>query len=559
MDLSKLSTQDLIALQKGDLSAVSTDGLKFMQGASQPAPQAPKEQSWGDVASSAVSNVIPSTGKMIGGVVDAAMQPLDTASNVLRLGVGGAMKVLPQEAQDWIVKNSNDPEKVKQTLDMAGATGDFYKQRYGSVEGFKQALSTDPAGIAADAATLLSGGAGIASKAGLVKTASALRTGASAVDPLANTLRAGKGALNLAGQGSSKLLGMTTGAGSEAINQAYKAGDAGGDTARAFADNMRGNVPMNDVLDAVDANLAKMGAEKAAAYKADMAQIGKNAKPLPFAPIEQSVVDAMGVKSYKGVSTSKSTADIQAKISDVVQEWKALDPAEYHTAEGFDALKQSIGDLRDSTQFGSPERRVADSVYHAVKNEIVKAEPLYAKAMADYSKASELAKEIRSSLSANPKASIDTQMRKLQSLMRNNVSTNYGNRIDLVKAMEQQGGNQILPSIAGQALNTWTPRGLQSATTIPTILSGAAVGGMGTGAALIPMASPRLAGEATFKAGQVAGALRKGKEFAGGLTSGAVDELAKQLKISPAKLKADPRLLANILYQMNQPKEQTDQ
>jgi hypothetical protein len=81
--------------------------------------------------------------------------------------------------------------------------------------------------------------------------------------------------------------------------------------------------------------------------------------------------------------------------------------------------------------------------------------------MKAYQEASELTKEIERALSLGNRASADTSMRKLQSLMRNNVNTNYGNRLDLAGKLEAAGGQEIMPAIAGQSLNSFTPRGLQ--------------------------------------------------------------------------------------------------
>jgi hypothetical protein len=63
----------------------------------------------------------------------------------------------------------------------------------------------------------------------------------------------------LVGRASSTLakntLGMTTGAGAETFGTAYRAGKEGG---TSFLDNMRGNVPMTDVLDSAKDALSKM-------------------------------------------------------------------------------------------------------------------------------------------------------------------------------------------------------------------------------------------------------------------------------------------------------------
>jgi hypothetical protein len=182
-----------------------------------------------------------------------------------------------------------------------------------------------------------------------------------------------------------------------------------------------------------------------------------------------------------------------------VGQWKSLDPADFHTPEGLDALKQAISDIRDTTQLGTAARKAADTAYNAVKGEITKQAPTYAKVMKDYSEATELVKEIERSLVGNQKTAADTAMRKLQSLMRNNVNTNYGNRLDLARQLEANGAD-ILPAVAGQSMSSVTPRGLQGLSA--TGLAGA---GMLTSnplaLAMLPMTSPRLVGEAAYGLG----------------------------------------------------------
>lgn len=497
--------------------------------------------SWGDVPGQAISNLPGSVGNIIKGVAGAVAHPIDTAKGVLDIAAGGLQNALPESLVNAIGADKPSQEK-------ASAVGKFYGDRYGSEEGFKRALATDPAGVMADAATVLTGGGALASKVPALNKAGqmAIRAG-KAIDPLANTLKAGGKVID-AGKGIAKnALGMHTGAGGEAIEQAYSAGKAGGSKQTAFTDNMRGNVPKESVLDSVDANIQAMGRAKSDAYKAGMAKLGQDQTVLNFNDVNKAAQDAMRVSTYTGkntgqiVSTARSTLGMQQKISELVNEWQKLDPTDFHTAEGLDALKKNLGDLRDSTQYGTPERLVADKVYHAVKNQITQQAPDYAKTMQDYQQASELLSEVRATLSNKPTASVDTQMRKIQSLMRNNVNTNYGNRLDLVKQLETQGGRDILPAVAGQALNTFTPRGLQSASTLPT----AALVGMASnpvaGAAMLPLASPRLMGEAANAAGIMARYLNKGVDIPKGVLK---------------KAGIDPTIAANFIYQANQPKQQ---
>src|SRR5205807_5622419 len=108
-----------------------------------------------------------------------------------------------------------------------------------------------------------------------------------------------------------------------------------------------------------------------------------------------------------------------------IYRWGELPPETYHTAAGFDALKQMVGEMRDAEPYGTPGRNVADRAYRAIREEIIKQVPEYGAAMKNYERASDLIKEMNKTLSLNPGGNIDTALRKLQSIMRNNVNTNY--------------------------------------------------------------------------------------------------------------------------------------
>jgi hypothetical protein len=498
-------------------------------GNAQPKP----ERSWGDVAGSAVQNLIPSTGRVIGGVAEAVMSPVKTARSLVDLGAGAIQNALPES-----LVNAIGADKPSQ--EMASKVGQFYKDRYGSMPGFKEALATDPAGVAADAASVLTGGGAVAARVpGMSRLAEGLKRSASAVDPLANVAR-GAGAITRGvGSTAAGILGNTTGAGSEAIKQAYGAGRAGGSKAAEFSGNMRGNVPMTDVLDAAKADLSVMQKMKSAEYNKNMQSVRGNKEVIDFTGINKSLADAKDKVMYGSQVKNPQAAEALSSMQKEIGDWNKLDPAQYHTPEGMDALKQKIGGIVESIPFeAKTARMVGGDVYNSIKSEITKQAPEYAKTMKDYVAASDQIKEIERALSLGQKSSVDTAMRKLQSLMRNNVNTNYGNRQALARQLEQMGGKDLMPALAGQALNSPTPRGLQ------------ALGATGTGVAaffnpsvlpLLAAQSPRLAGEAALAAGRVAGAGRAG---------------ADALQRIPGVNKVDPRILANALYQMQQIKEQ---
>lgn len=302
-------------------------------------------------------------------------------------------------------------------------------------------------------------------------------------------------------------LGMTTGAGAETFGTAYRAGKEGG---TSFLDNMRGNVSMTEVLDGAKDALSKMRIERGNQYRSGMIDIAKDKTVIDFAPIENAVNSLQKMGSFKGQVINKNAAGTVDEVSGLVSQWRSLDPAEFHTPEGLDALKKAIGDIRDATQFGTPGRKAADTVYNSVKAQIDLQAPTYAKVMRDYSQASEVLTEIEKSLSLGNKAAADTSMRKLQSLMRNNVNTNYGNRLGLAKTLEKNGAD-ILPAVAGQAASSYTPRGLQG-----LAATGASLASFSNPLTLaaLPFTSPRLMGELSYGLGAMS---RGGGRAANGL------------------------------------------
>ena len=325
---------------------------------------------------------------------------------------------------------------------------------------------------------------------------------------------AGKLTRRAAGAVAKNTLGMTTGAGAETFGTAYRAGKDGG---TSFLANMRGDVPMTDVLDGAKDALSKMRIERGNLYRSGMVDIASDKSVINFAPIDNAVNSLQKMGSFKGQVINKNAAGTVDEISGLVGQWKSLDPTEFHTPEGLDALKKAIGDIRDATQFGTPGRKAADTAYNAVKSQIDMQAPTYAKVMKDYSQASEALTEIERSLSLGNKAAADTSMRKLQSLMRNNVNTNYGNRLTLAKTLEGKGAD-ILPAVAGQAASSFTPRGLQG-----LAATGAGVASFTNPATLaaLPFTSPRLMGELSYGLG----AMNRGIGGAANKAGGAAAQL----------------------------------
>jgi hypothetical protein len=367
------------------------------------------------------------------------------------------------------------------------------------------------------------------------RAAPALSTAARAVDPLMLSARAIGKTADVTGKTLKPLLGMQTGTGADAIGQAYQAGKAGGETADIFKANLRGEVPQTEVLDAAKQNLAEMAIQRQNAYRTEMANISKDKTVLSFDGIDKAIDNAMNKATYKGKVVNEKAFDKLASAKAEIDAWKQLDPAEFHTPEGLDKLKQKVGAILEDIPFEQKTALTAvNEVYNGIKNEIKKQAPTYAKTMQAYSEATDLIREIEKSLSLGNKASIDTQMRKLQSIMRNNVNTNWGQRMNLAQQLESVGGKQMMPALAGQALSNYAPRGLQGASSIPTALLAGSLFGTPLAGVSLATSSPRLMGEAAYGAGRVGRGL---------------------LDVQNKLPQLDYPTMFNLLYQANQPKE----
>ena len=520
MDLTKLSDDDLLALRDGDLAKMSDQGLQSLRSES-PAPKKvmAKDMSATEVATEAIKNIPSSGANLIKDLITAISSPLQTGKAVLDVGAGALQNVLPEKLVQAIGED-------KPSREVANAVGQFYANRYGSVEGAKQAIAQDPVGVLADVSTLFSGGSMIAPKAAAVPLAKV----ASAIDPLAIAARTtAKTANVLGGKVIAPILGSTTGAGKESIVQAFRAGEKGGDTADQFRANISGRADQTDVLDIAKANLQELNATKQAEYRSGMVNIKNDKSILDFGDIDKSIENSLNKVTYKGKIVNEGAAKNLQEAKSIINEWKSLDPVEFHTPEGLDALKKRVGDVLESIPF---EQKVARSsigdIYNSVKSTIKKQAPTYDKTMKAYSDATEQIREIERSLSLGKKASVDTSMRKLQSLMRDNVQTNYGQRTKLGKELEAAGGQEFMPGLAGQALSNIMPRGLQGAASLPTGYLAYGVGGIPAALITAATTSPRIMGEAAYGAGV---ATRAGRKFG---------EI-----VPPA---ADPRLY-NALYQ----------
>jgi hypothetical protein len=173
----------------------------------------PYQTSWADVANKASSNFIHDAGNVVNDTATAVLHPLDTAKGVLDVANGGLQNILPKSVVDVMhhlsPDTANNPEKFDGLIN-------HYKTRYGSEEGFKQALSEHPVETLMDLSAVLSGGGSLASKAPqLSKAGAVVAKAGDIVNPLAAGGKAFDTASGAIGATAPAVLGATTGVGAD--------------------------------------------------------------------------------------------------------------------------------------------------------------------------------------------------------------------------------------------------------------------------------------------------------------------------------------------------------
>jgi len=513
----------------------------------------PEEITTGRMVGQAFKNFPRSAYELGKSTVEALTSPVETAKSMYSLGSSVLGKLGVTDA---------NPE-------MANRVGQFYKDRYGSTDAAMQTFAKDPAGFLADVSTVLFGaGAALRAAPATARIGERVTKAAAVVDPLTAATKGVKAA----GGATAGVLGFTTGTGTRAVKEAAKAGYRGGEAGEAFVSQMRptGASAVTDVVEAVKPAIASLKKDRSAAYRSGMANIAKDKTILNFDDIDKAVGDVRQTGIYKGQVIDESAAEAWQKINDKISNWKSLDPAEFHTPEGLDALKKSLKDVKESYPFGSPARLAADKAYNAVRAEVTKQAPEYSRVMKDYETASDLLEEMEKTLSLNPKASVDTQVRKLQSILRNNANTNYGRRVELGEILAQQGAPNLFPALAGQAMSSWSPRGLSGALSgagalynvVPNIMSGLTP----TGVLQMASTSPRLVGETAYAMGRAAGTPQRlasllakhGAELINKSPELAMSVDRASRLLSQGK-KVDPQLARLLAYQLGQFERATEQ
>jgi hypothetical protein len=458
----------------------------------------------GEVLGGAALNFIPSTFELAYDTAKALTVDLpDTVESLVKV-VGGATGLTDDTQYEALKK--------------------YYMDRYGSIEGFKQALMTDPASIAADIAGLATGGAtilaktaGLASKVGKIgalsnaakaaegfaSVAEGFATGASKLDPTrlaVGTTKLGAKALgNVAEQLAVNAPARMVGATGADVKQAFSAGKRG---SQEFVEQATETGDVLDPLAKADAALSELYLNRSRDYTRRMKKLKQNPEILSFDDVEQAIEGVRNVGRHKGIDISGAGGvwdEIDAKYMEFFD--KGL-----NSIEDFDAMKRAIKEIGSRYQVGTPEFKVANDVAKSINATITAKAPIYSKVMGDYRLASDTLADVKASIGAGAK-SADTTLSKL--MRAQSGKGPRGNSV--IQLLEStKSGKGLGDMLAGRNLSSTEPRGMA-----PSMMT---TGGAAAGSPELLLAStlsPRGLGMKAYELGEKYGAAERGIGAAG--------------------------------------------
>jgi hypothetical protein len=441
-------------------------------------------------------------------LVSDLLSPVSDAVKSVMLGERtGVYKSIPDLVADVAAK-AGLGETDQETLN---ALSDVLEERYGGMDEIERTLVSDPIGLVADLSMVLTAGGTAAARApGAVgKTGRVAARAGQAIDPISfagNVLSKAtpEDLANFARRAPAESVALTTGAPPSAFRQAY---DIGAERQRlgvtprseAFREGLAGKVDPSDLV--ADAKRAMQEVRDAASqeYRSGMMDVATDKSILSFDDIDIALQKMRSDAMFNGQVVDSAALAAVERMQPVVDQWRALDPASFHTPEGMDKLKQRIfdevGNIPDDQR---TVRRAAGTVYNAVKDTINQQAPTYAKVMEQYADASEVLGRMERELGLGRKGSIDTAAAKLTER-----PPSRKGRDDLVSLLAEY-DPVVGAEIAGEQLSRYFPRGLRGAGTGLGVAGGSAAGAFTNPLALLGATtiSPHLMGEAAYGLGR---------------------------------------------------------
>ena len=473
---------------------------------------------WSDLP----KNVIPSAGQFFSGIAETIAHPVDTLNNLQRV-VSGGYQNLPSSLQPVSPENIQGiqqrfglPSPMRsEDKQIGSAVGEFYKNRYGSLENLRNTIIQDPVGFSADVSAVAGlSGAGLRA-GGLAKAADVAQTVSNYTNPI---YLAGKGATAIAKPVYKAIVGKTSGVGPQVIEEQLRgspefqsAMDSVGNKVKRAVGAGGEFTPESKIVENTRDSLEVIKEQRRVAYQSKLENLKNASQEIPIDDIKNLADEQLtrfnvkksptGELDFSRSTASGASANEIKQVYEMVQDWGSK-PGDT-TPAMLDVLKRRLDDVYSE---GRTSRAMVTALKKSVQEKLVNAVPEYAEMTKDYAKTTDLIKNMERALGAGDRTSADTAIRRLTMALREDKSL----RRDLLTTLDQAGQKNVAGSVAGALSRPWVTKSLESSLAAGSI-GAAAYLSSPTLAALIPLASPRVVGELNVVLGKVGRAAPYGK------------------------------------------------
>lgn len=317
--------------------------------------------------------------------------------------------------------------------------------------------------------------------------------------------------------------------GGETVRDMARAGLAGGEKKLQANRFLNEGAPLEEIVANAKKGLSGLKKADSAAYTSAMAPLLADTTVLDYQPIVNAMrgVTNAGINAH-GHIENPASVKMAANLAPIIKEWSgqpyvqnaiqqpAYPATQAHTLAGLDSLKKRVYQEYKKAAIGSPERDVGKQAYGAVRGALSDQVPAYGDVMINSANAIKRRKGLEKELSLTENATDGVALRKILSVPRNNANTNYGNRVEMARLLEENGAEHLMTQLNAAALNSYKPRGLGGS----FVSGGGSVGSLGLllsghpeyAAALLAASmsqSPRLMGNAAMATGTTARKIEK--------------------------------------------------
>jgi len=401
------------------------------------------------ILGASAQNVPESFARFTGDIYQTLAHPIRTAKSMKDLSVSVGQLLIPGE---------QGKEQISREV------GKYFIKRYGGVKNVLNTFENDPVGFASDLSTILQGGgflvAKTAGKVGVIgknietfaKTVEKVGRGADPISVVTSgVMKAGAEARPIV----TELLGVTTGAGAESIEQAIRGSEQ-------FRTAMRGNISGDEIVASSRRGMQVLKQQRAQKYMGELEKISEIKTSVDITPLISGLNENLKKFNVKRLpnggfdfkdSVIRLDKAAQKEITQIAHEIDTLGMRKgSRTPASLDILKRVFSDRFSES---SSVRAFTTDMTNRTRQVLIDNVQGYENMVKDYEKASRLMNEMDITLSLKKGRTPEQTLNKLTQGLKEDAQF----KKDFIRLLSEASGEDIMAKIAGLNLNKPMPSG----------------------------------------------------------------------------------------------------